>query len=110
MELLTVQETAGILKVSPVTVRRYIKSRRLPAVRVGRSVRIRAEDVESLLVPIDPDLERLNNAPLFTMDSPLWNLVGMFSSADAPEDIPDDISRDKYEYLAEAYEKLHMGE
>jgi excisionase family DNA binding protein len=105
MELLTVQETAGILKVSPVTVRRYIKSRRLPAVRVGRSVRIRAEDVESLLVPIDPDLERLNKAPLFTMDHPLWKLVGMFSSEE-----DKGVSRDKYKYLADAYEDIHDKE
>ena len=48
MELLTVAETAAYLKVSTVTVRRYIASKRLPCVRVGRNIRVRREDVESL--------------------------------------------------------------
>ena len=52
MELLTVQETAKLLKVSPITIRRYIKSGRLAAVKVGRAVRIRREAVEGLLTPI----------------------------------------------------------
>jgi excisionase family DNA binding protein len=54
MELLTVQETARLLKVTPTTVRRYIAARRLPAVKVGRGVRVRKEAVADLLVPVLP--------------------------------------------------------
>jgi excisionase family DNA binding protein len=54
MELITVQETARLLKVTPTTVRRYITAGRLPAVKVGRAVRVRKEAVETLLVPIAP--------------------------------------------------------
>jgi excisionase family DNA binding protein len=93
MELLTVQETADILRVSPVTVRRFIKSRRLAAVRVGRALRVRREDVEKLPARVDPDIEKLANAPVFTMDSSLWKLVGMFRSAEDAE-----VSSDKYKY------------
>ena len=49
MELLTVDETARLLKVAPVTVRRYIAEGRLPAVRVGRAVRVRRDAVGAVL-------------------------------------------------------------
>src|SRR5262245_45874917 len=54
MDLLTVQETARLLKVTPTTVRRYITAGQLPAVKVGRRVRVRKEAVEDLLAPITP--------------------------------------------------------
>jgi excisionase family DNA binding protein len=54
MDLLTVHETAALLKVNPDTVRRYITSGRLPAVRIGRRVRIHKEAIEALAEPIRP--------------------------------------------------------
>ncbi|MCC6629350.1 MAG: helix-turn-helix domain-containing protein [Chloroflexi bacterium] len=54
MELLTVDEAARLLKVTPTTIRRHINAGRLPAVRVGRSVRIRQEAVEGFLTPVVP--------------------------------------------------------
>lgn len=50
-QLLTVQEVAERLRVHPITVRRHIKAGRLLAVRVGRSVRVRATDLEAYLRP-----------------------------------------------------------
>jgi excisionase family DNA binding protein len=35
MELLTIQETAQMLKVNPITIRRFIADGRLEAVRIG---------------------------------------------------------------------------
>ena len=106
MELMTVQETAAMLKVSPVTVRRYIASHRLPAVRLGKGVRVRKEDIENLPVPIESDLESARPAgrrsKVFTMDDPLWGLVGIGKS-----DGPGDISENKHHYLAEAYKDTH---
>ncbi len=46
---LTVQEVAGLMRVSPMTVYRLIKSGDLPAVRVGRSFRVRDSDVDKYL-------------------------------------------------------------
>lgn len=94
--------------------RRFIKSRRLPVVRVGRALRVRREDVEKLPEPVNPressDIEEDDDAHLFTKDDALWKLVGIGSSSGVPYDkSSDDVSRDKYKYIAEAYEHLHMG-
>jgi excisionase family DNA binding protein len=45
-EFLTVYEVAGLLKVNQMTVRNWIDQGSLPAVRVGRRVRIRREDFD----------------------------------------------------------------
>ena len=46
---LTVQEVAEMLRVSSMTVYRLIKAGDLPAVRVGRSFRVRDTDVDGYL-------------------------------------------------------------
>ena len=46
---LTVQEVAQLMRVSSMTVYRLIRAGDLPAVRVGRSFRVRAEDVDGYL-------------------------------------------------------------
>jgi excisionase family DNA binding protein len=46
---LTVQEVADLMRVSSMTIYRLIKSGDLPAVRVGRSFRVRDADVDAYL-------------------------------------------------------------
>lgn len=46
---LTVAEVAGQLRVSTMTVYRLIKAGQLAAVRVGRSYRVREDDVDRYL-------------------------------------------------------------
>lgn len=46
---LTVAEVAGLLKLNQQTVRNWIDQGSLPALRVGRRVRIRRSDLERLL-------------------------------------------------------------
>ncbi len=46
---LTAAEVAGLLRVSTMTVYRLIKGGQLPAVRVGKSYRVREEDVDRYL-------------------------------------------------------------
>ena len=48
-ELLTVNEVADLLRVSKMTVYRLIKSNELGSVRVGKSYRIRREDIDRFL-------------------------------------------------------------
>jgi excisionase family DNA binding protein len=48
-KLLTVQDVAERLAVSPRTVKRVLASGELPVVRLGRAVRIREEDLRKFL-------------------------------------------------------------
>jgi excisionase family DNA binding protein len=48
-EFLTVDEVAAILKLNPQTVRNWINNGTMPAVRVGRRVRITRRDLERVL-------------------------------------------------------------
>lgn len=48
-ELLTVAEVAEMLRVSTMTVYRLIRTGEMPAVRVGRSYRVRHDDLERYL-------------------------------------------------------------
>lgn len=51
-DLLTIPEAAAALKVSPVTIARWLKQGRLTAYRMGpRAVRIRREDLLEVLQP-----------------------------------------------------------
>lgn len=47
--LLTVAEVADLFRVSSMTVYRLIRSGELPAVRVGRSYRVREDDLQAYL-------------------------------------------------------------
>jgi excisionase family DNA binding protein len=51
---LSVRQAADLLSVSSRTIRRYIKQQYLPAYRVAGqpTIRIKREDIESLLEPI----------------------------------------------------------
>jgi excisionase family DNA binding protein len=101
MELMTIQEAADALRVAPITVRRYIRSGRLRAVRVGRLLRIEKDDVEALPEPVERDVETmLRDAKPITMDDPLWNIVGLLDG----DDDPTDMSANKHKYLDEAYQ------
>jgi excisionase family DNA binding protein len=45
----TVSEVANLLRVSNMTVYRLVQAGQLPAIRVGRSYRIREDDVDKYL-------------------------------------------------------------
>jgi excisionase family DNA binding protein len=51
-QFLTMAEVAAIYRVDRQTIRRFIACGDLPAYRIGKAIRIRRADVESLLVPI----------------------------------------------------------
>jgi excisionase family DNA binding protein len=65
-QLLTAGEVADLLRVSTMTVYRLIRGGDLPAVRVGRSYRVRQSDLDGYLQSqlVDPssvDLEDLDH-------------------------------------------------
>jgi len=52
--LLTIDQTAELLQMSPFTIRRMVSRGELPAFRVGgtRSIRIKSSNVQRLLRPV----------------------------------------------------------
>jgi excisionase family DNA binding protein len=85
--LLNVNQVAFILKVHPLTVRRYIRDGKLKAVRAGGNVRIK----ESSLSDFNKDFSsapsqkqivknKFHPAKLFTLDDPLFRLKGRGAS------------------------------
>ena len=48
-ETLTAEEVAGLLKVTEATVYRWVREGTLPAQRLGRTLRFRGEDIESVM-------------------------------------------------------------
>lgn len=50
-EIMTVPEVAEYTRMSELSVRRYLKRKILPGVKIGRNWRIRKEDVDRLLDP-----------------------------------------------------------
>ncbi len=87
VELMTIREAAVALRVSPITVRRYVACGCLSAVRVGRGVRLRRESMERFLEPVqpvrqtervaEPQAERRGPGQPFTLDDPLWDILGI---------------------------------
>jgi len=84
---MNVKQVAFVLKVHPLTIRRYIRSGKLKAVRAGGNVRIK----ESSLADFNKDFSstpskrqiirnRLNPAKIFTLDDPLFRLKGRGAS------------------------------
>jgi excisionase family DNA binding protein len=64
-QLLTINEVAKMLNLHEITIRRHIKQGRLKAVKVGRRVRIRREDLEELMKPVH------SMSPAFKMEPAL---------------------------------------
>lgn len=64
-DLLTAAEAARLLKVSIVTVKRWLKDGRLPAYRLGpRYVRIRRADLSKVLTPVSKGAADAEDEPV----------------------------------------------
>lgn len=98
-DLLTVKDVARHCQIHEGTVRRHIAAGRLRSVRVGRSVRVRPEDLDSYLDPgtIRDSVPGEEEHRPFSLDDPFWEIVGSLNN-------PDDwwVSGDKRRALAEA--------
>jgi excisionase family DNA binding protein len=100
MDFLTVNETAQLLRVSPITVRRYIASGRLAAERVGRGIRVRREAIEAFITPVVSStamLESNSEEDVPTILEAMGNTFGIGRSGERTN-----IAEFKDEYLADA--------
>src|SRR5687767_12849600 len=102
MELMTIKEAASELRVSAVTIRRHIATGRLPAVRIGRGIRIDRQHVERFVTPVAPTADQVakptGEGMILTSESPLWGIIGIID-----DDGPTDVSTNTDAYLADAY-------
>jgi excisionase family DNA binding protein len=86
--LFNVNQAAFILKVHPLTIRRYIKEQKLKAVKFGGNVRIRETDLSSFsrdFAPTSKSTRQVSERPQspaksFSSDDPLLRLEGRGAS------------------------------
>lgn len=84
--LLNVNQVAFILKVHPLTVRRYIKDGRLKAIRAGGNVRIKESQLQDFSKEFSsvPRKRQTKSGDktmkIFTIDDPLFHLLGRGAS------------------------------
>lgn len=85
--LLSVTQVAYILKVHPLTVRRYIKEERLKAIKAGGNIRIREKDLAEFNKDFAPAKSVSNlfkqkntNIKVFSEIDPLFQLQGRGAS------------------------------
>jgi excisionase family DNA binding protein len=85
--LLSVKQVAFILKVHPLTIRRYIKDKKLKAVKLGGNIRISEKDLETFHQEITEQatekspfrtFKKADNQ--FTEDDPFLRLQGRAAS------------------------------
>ncbi len=89
--LFTIKQVSFILKVHPLTVRRYIRDKKLPAVKIGGAVRVSEEQLQKFQK--NYSVGEKNTASKFTpkirkvfsFDDPIWRLDGIGTSLSLPE-------------------------
>ena len=59
-DLLTPNQAAQLLGVDPASIRRWLKTGRMPGYKIGGGVRVSKVDVLAMLKPAEPD----NNVPM----------------------------------------------
>lgn len=88
-DLLTVKQVAFVLKVHPLTIRRYIKEKKLSAVKVSGAVRIKEVDLTGFQKVYSAESKRQSHIQkeddhVFSLSDPFWKLEGVGMSISIP--------------------------
>ena len=86
--LFNINQAAFILKVHPLTLRRYIKEGKLKAVKVGGNIRIKESELQAFNTDFSPKKttnkstfkKNIVTAKVFTADDPLFRIKGQGAS------------------------------
>lgn len=90
-ELLSIQEVARITGLHEITIRRYIRSGKLEAVRIGRRIRVRRQDLDKLMQPLHPEPEPASQSDLHIKES--VTAYEVMSQRRTSETIPEVVGR-----------------
>ena len=87
--LFSVKQAAYILKVHPLTIRRYIKEERLKAVKIGGNIRIKESALGEFNKDFQPNKSIFKNIKktsfkIFNEIDPMFQLQGKGASLDIP--------------------------
>ena len=87
----TIKQIAFILKVHQLTVRRYIREKKLAAIKIAGLVRVREKDLQNFQKDYTARQHRTHFMPIeplksFTSGDPMWLLNGKGGSLTLPED------------------------
>lgn len=79
--LLSVRQVGLLLKVHPLTIRRYIKEGKLRAVKLGGNIRVPQTSIDAFTQNIYPTSYSLRNKSkkevvVFNLDDPIFRLKG----------------------------------
>jgi len=81
--MFNINQVAFMLKVHPLTIRRYIREGKLTAVKLGGNVRIKEIDLNKFTKDFTPKIQssvfkKIDNsiAKIFTSDDPLLQMEG----------------------------------
>lgn len=86
--LLSVRQVAFIIKVHPLTIRRYIREQKLKAVKAGGNIRIKESDLEQFTRGFTPREHQhqvarsLQPPKVFTSDDPFLQMEGRGASVE----------------------------
>ena len=92
-ELLSIQEVAQITGLHEITIRRYVRSGELEAVRIGRRIRVRREAVDRMMKPMHSGLEpkpALQSEPFLKEGAAAYEIT---SQRQAVETLPEVVGR-----------------
>lgn len=86
--LLSVKQVAFILKVHPLTIRRYIRDKKLKALKMGGNIRVDEKELQNFhkeIKPIENTRKKIFksgslSAKVFTHEDPLFRLIGRGAS------------------------------
>jgi len=86
--LYSIKQVAYILKVHPLTIRRYIKEEKLKATKIGGNVRVKESDLADFSKDFVPNKQPITKTPRtqtftqFDDADPLFQLQGKGASLD----------------------------
>jgi excisionase family DNA binding protein len=90
--LLTLKEVSRILNINPEVLRRWLRSKKLPGIKVGSDWRVNEKDLEPFVTPVSEQTTNESNQPKMCFRFPKWlefsGLPSLLNGKYGPESWP----------------------